>query len=154
MIDVVQSTIDEDGVEVRAIERAKWRSKLNPGMLNVVVVPPEFLPVWSLIEYVSYLKSNYQAVGQYQLAFWSKIMMPISSAVMVFLAVPFIFGPLRSAPIGGRILVGVLVGIGFHLFNQSFQHMGLVFGVLPWLAASLPTILFAGLGIFMLRRVR
>lgn len=154
MIDVVQSTIDEDGVEVRAIERAKWRSKLNPGMLNVVVVPPEFLPVWSLIEYVSYLKSNYQAVGQYQLAFWSKIMMPISSAVMVFLAVPFIFGPLRSAPIGGRILVGVLVGIGFHLFNQSFQHMGLVFGVLPWLAASLPTILFAGVGIFMLRRVR
>lgn len=81
-------------------------------------------------------------------------MMPLSSAVMVFLAVPFIFGPLRSAPIGGRILVGVLVGIGFHLFNQSFQHMGLVFGVLPWLAASFPTIIFAGIGIFMLRRVR
>mgnify|MGYP003111626815 FL=1 len=81
-------------------------------------------------------------------------MMPLSSAVMVFLAVPFIFGPLRSALIGGRILVGVLVGIGFYLFNQSFQHMGLVFGLLPWLAASLPTIIFAGIGIFMLRRVR
>ncbi|AFI85030.2 LPS export ABC transporter permease LptG [Methylophaga nitratireducenticrescens] len=154
MFDVVQSTIDENGVEVRAIERAKWRSKLNPGMLNIVVVPPEFLPVWNLMEYVSYLKSNHQAVSQYQLAFWSKIMMPLSSAVMVFLAVPFIFGPLRSAPIGGRILVGALVGIGFHLFNQSFQHMGLVFGVLPWLAASLPTIIFAGIGMVMLRRAR
>lgn len=81
-------------------------------------------------------------------------MMPVSSAVMVFLAVPFIFGPLRSTPVGGRILVGVLVGIGFHLFNQSFQHMGLVFGVLPWLAASLPTCVFAAIGIYMLRRVR
>ncbi len=154
MFDVVQSTIDEKGVKVRAIERAKWRSKLNPGMLNVVVVPPEFLPVWSLVEYVSYLKSNHQAVGQYQLAFWSKIMMPLSSAVMVFLAVPFIFGPLRSAPIGGRILVGVLVGIGFYLFNQSFQHMGLVFGVLPWLAASFPTLLFAAIAWWMNKQVR
>ncbi len=81
-------------------------------------------------------------------------MMPLSSAVMVFLAVPFIFGPLRSSPVGARILAGTLVGIGFHLFNQTFQHIGLVFGVLPWLAASLPTILFAAFGIWMLRRVR
>lgn len=154
LLEVVQSFLDENEVEVRTVERAKWRSRLNPGMLNVVIVPPEFLPVWSLVEYVSYLKTNHQSVSQYQLAFWSKIMMPVSSAVMVFLAVPFIFGPLRSTPVGGRILVGVLVGIGFHLFNQSFQHMGLVFGVLPWLAASLPTFVFAGIGIYMLRRVR
>lgn len=154
LLEVVQSFLDENEVEVRIVERAKWRSRLNPGMLNVVIVPPEFLPVWSLVEYVSYLKTNHQSVSQYQLAFWSKIMMPVSSAVMVFLAVPFIFGPLRSTPVGGRILVGVLVGIGFHLFNQSFQHMGLVFGVLPWLAASLPTFVFAGIGIYMLRRVR
>ncbi|MEX1201501.1 MAG: LPS export ABC transporter permease LptG [Methylophaga sp.] len=152
--DVVQSEIDEQGIEVRVVERAIWRSKLNPGMLNVVVVPPAFLPVWSLLDYVGYLKENHQAVSQYQLAFWSKVMMPLSSAVMVFLAVPFIFGPLRSSPVGARILAGTLVGIGFHLFNQTFQHIGLVFGVLPWLAASLPTLLFAALGIWMLRRVR
>lgn len=152
--DVVQSQIDKDGIEVRSVERARWRSKLNPGMLNIVVVPPAFLPVWSLLDYVSYLKENHQAVSQYQLAFWSKVMMPLSSAVMVFLAVPFIFGPLRSSPVGARILAGALVGIGFHLFNQTFQHIGLVFGVLPWLAASLPTIVFAGLGIWMFRRVR
>lgn len=151
---VVQSTLDEVGVEVRSVERATWHSKLNPGMLNIVVVPPEFLPVWSLLNYISYLQDNHQSVNSYQLAFWSKVMMPLSSAVMVFLAVPFIFGPLRSSPVGGRILAGTLVGIGFYLFNQSFQHLGLVFGILPWLAASLPTFLFALLGIWMLRRVR
>jgi len=151
---VVQSTLDEQGVQIRSIEHARWKSQLNPGMVNIVVVPPEFLPVWSLIQYVSFLKENHQAVEKYQMAFWMKIMMPISSAVMVFLAVPFIFGPLRSSPIGGRILAGALVGIGFHLFNQSFQHLGLVFGVLPWLAAAFPTVVFAGLGYYMMQRVR
>jgi lipopolysaccharide export system permease protein len=152
--EVVQSTINEAGVEVRSVSHARWKSQLNPGMVNIVVVPPEFLPVWDLIDYVSYLKANHQSVAQYELAFWSKLMMPISTAVMVLLAVPFVFGPLRSAPIGGRILAGALIGIGFHLFNQSFQHMGLVFGVLPWLAAAFPTLLFAGIAWWMNKQVK
>jgi len=152
--DVVQSTIDEKGVEVRSVSHARWKSQLNPGMANIVVVPPEFLPVWDLLEYVRYLEQNHQSVAQYELAFWSKVMMPLSTAVMVLLAVPFVFGPLRSSPIGGRILAGTLLGIGFHLFNQSFQHMGLVFGLLPWLAAAFPTMAFAGLAWLLNSRVR
>lgn len=152
--DVVQSTINEKGVKVRSVTHARWKSKLNPGMVNIVVVPPEYLPVWDLVDYIDYLKSNHQSVAQYELAFWSKLMMPISSAVMVLLAVPFVFGPLRSTPIGGRILTGALVGIGFHLFNQSFQHMGLVFGLLPWLAASFPAAVFAGFAWWMNARTR
>ena len=154
LTDIVQSTIDEEGVQVRAVERALWKSQLNPGMLNIVVVPPEFLPVWNLMAYINYLQDNRQAVEQYKMAFWMKIMMPLSSAVMVLLAVPFIFGPLRSAPVGGRILAGALVGIGFHLFNQSFQHIGLVFGVIPWLSAAFPTLIFAILGWYLMRKVR
>jgi lipopolysaccharide export system permease protein len=152
--DVVQSTVDELGVKVKAVEFARWQSKLNPGMLNIVIVPPEFLPLWGLLEYINYLQNNHQSVAQYQMAFWMKIMMPLSSAVMVLLAVPFIFGPLRTAPVGGRILVGSLVGIGFHIFNQSIQHVGLVYGLLPWLVALMPTLLFGGVGYYMMRRVR
>ncbi|AFJ03628.1 putative Permease [Methylophaga frappieri] len=150
---VVQSYLDTDGVEVRSVAHARWHSQLNPGMLNVVIVPPAFLPVWDLLEYIHYLQRNHQSVNQYQLAFWSKLMMPLSAVVMVFLAIPFIFGPLRSSPVGTRILAGTLTGIGFHLFNQSFQHLGLVFGILPWLAASLPTLMFAIIGFVMMRRV-
>ncbi len=153
LTDVVQSTIDEQGVEVRSIEHARWRSQLNPGMVNIVLVPPEFLPLWSLLDYIHYLKDNHQAAAQYEIAFWMKIMMPISSAVMVFLAVPFVFGSLRSTPIGGRILVGSLAGISFHLLNQSFQHLGIVFGLLPWLTAAFPTVVFAILGVILMRRV-
>ncbi len=150
---VTQSAIDEQGVKTRTVENARWKSKLDPGMLNIIVVPPEFLPVWRLLAYIDYLKDNYQAVERYTMAFWIKVMTPISSAVMVFLAVPFIFGPLRSTPIGGRIMIGVLTGIGFHLVNQIFQHVGLVFGIFPWLAASMPTLFFALLGWYSIKRI-
>jgi len=154
LTDVLQSTINERGVRVRTVEYARWKSDLNPKLLNIVVVPPEFLPVWDLLAYIDYLQDNKQSVEQYKMAFWKKVMMPISSAVMVFLAVPFIFGPLRSAPIGGRILAGALVGIVFQLFNDSFQQMGVVFGFLPWLSAAIPTVLFAIFGVYLMKRVR
>jgi lipopolysaccharide export system permease protein len=150
--DVLRSIIDENGVEVRSSADALWHSQLNPGMVNIVVVPAEFLPVWDLLGYISYLKDNHQSVERYQLAFWDKVMMPVNTAIMVLLAVPFIFGPLRSSPVGGRILLGTLVGVGFHLVNQSFQQMGLVFGLMPILSATLPALLFAMLGYLMLRR--
>lgn len=153
LTDVMQSMIDERGVKIRTIEHTRWRSSLNPGIANIVVMKPEFLPIWNLVQYISYLKENKQSVEQYQMAFWMKIMMPISAAVMVFLAVPFVFGPLRTTPIGGRILVGALVGIGFHLFNQSFQHAGLVFGMLPWLSATIPTTIFAGLAWYFMKKI-
>lgn len=151
--DVVQSALNSEGVEINVVSYAKWTSKLNPGMVNIVIVPPEFIPIWGLVEYIDYLEANHQATNQYELAFWMKVIMPLSSAVMVFLAVPFIFGPLRSAPIGGRIVTGALIGVGFHLFNQSFQHIGLVFGVMPFLAAALPTLIFAAIGYYLLKKV-
>ena len=153
LTDVIQSTIDEKGIQIRSIERAKWISQLNPGMVNIVLVPPEFLSVWKLRDYIQYLKDNHQNSAQYEIAFWMKIMMPISSAVMVFLAVPFVFGSLRSASIGGRIVSGSLVGVGFHLFNRSFQHVGIVYDVTPWFTACVPTLVFALLGGFLMWRI-
>ena len=150
---VVQSIIDEKQVKVRTIKYKHWESQLNPGLLNVVVVPPEYLPVWELMTYVDYLKENHQASERYELAFWSKIMMPLSSAVMVFLAVPFIFGPLRSSSMGGRIVIGSMLGIGFYLFNQTFQHVGLVYGLPPLLSAVFPTFVFAAGGIYLMRKI-
>ncbi len=151
--DVTQSQIDNQGIIVRTLRLARWHSRLNPGMVNIVIVPPEYLSVWDLLAYIDYLKTNDQDVSPYQLAFWSKLLMPVSSVIMVFLAIPFVFGPLRSASLGGRIFLGVLVGIGFHITNQTFQHMGLVFGIPPWIAAALPSLFFAALGAMMMKRI-
>jgi len=153
LTDVIQSIINERGIEVQVIKRALWHSPLNPAIANIVILDPEFLSGWELYKYISYLKENEQSAEKYQIAFWAKIMMPINTAVMVFLAVPFVFGPLRSSSIGGRIVAGALVGISFQLFNQTFQHIGLVFGVFPWLVAMIPTLVFSVLAWYFMRKI-
>jgi len=130
-----------------------WRSKVTPEMLDVVTVKPKFQPIVGLYNYIEYLQANGLASGQYEMAFWGKVVTPLVTALMVVLAIPFVFGPLRSVGIGQRILVGSMVGISFYLFNQMMNYVGLVFEFNPFLSSVLPTLLFAGLAVYMVRRV-
>jgi lipopolysaccharide export system permease protein len=91
---------------------------------------------------------------EYQRAFWMKVTQPFIALVMVFLAVPFAFGPLRSSSMGLKILVGVLFGFSFHTLNSIFGPLTAVTGLSPMLAAFIPLMLFFMFGTWMVLRVR
>ncbi len=150
----VRSEISESGVRRVASETVVWRSLLDPQLLEVVTVKPEYLSVLGLYEYIAYLKSNGLDSGQYVMAFWKKLVAPIATAIMIFLAVPFVFGPLRSVGIGPRTFVGVLLGIGFFLLDQLLGHVGLAFGLNPLLSVMVAPLLFFILALNLVRRVR
>jgi lipopolysaccharide export system permease protein len=90
---------------------------------------------------------------EYERAFWLKISQPFAALVMVFLAVPFAFGPLRSASFGLKILVGVLVGFSFHTLNSIFGPLTAVLGLSPMLAAMIPSFMFFVISTWMVRRI-
>jgi len=150
---LTQSEITVTGIKTRKFEQAQWDSLLSPALISLIVVNPLQLSVRDLYGYYRYLSDNGQDSERYELAFWSRLMMPISIAVMLLLAVPFIFGPLRAVNIGQRIFIGFLVGLGFFLFNQGFNHIGVVYNIPPLLSASLPALSFLVLAIVMIRRI-
>ncbi len=59
----------------------------------MVALDPDALSISGLHNYVTYLKSSGQDPGRYQLNMWSKIFQPLSVAVMMLMALSFIFGP-------------------------------------------------------------
>lgn len=150
--DIAQTRIGDQGVQTNRLARARWESDLVPALIGVARVEPERLSMVGLVRYIRHLEANDQDSSPYQLGLWSKVMTPLSTGVMIFLAIPFVFGPLRSASMGSRILVGTLAGIGFYIFNQVSMKLGLVYGFTPSLAATLPTLVVAGLGVWMMRR--
>ncbi|MGD8999648.1 MAG: LPS export ABC transporter permease LptG [Granulosicoccaceae bacterium] len=150
---IVQSDISENRVTQSMIDKARWDSLLAPGLLNIVVIDPARMPVRELFAYIRFLRANNQDAERYSLAMWSKIMTPLAIAVMLLLAVPFVFGPLRSVAIGPRILVGFLVGLAFYIINKAFGYLGVVYAFSPVLSATLPVLLFLAGALFMLRRI-
>ncbi len=151
--DIEQTRFLADRVESRHLDEATWDSLLNPNILNVVVVRPTMLPVWGLYQYIDFMHENGQEATTYEVAFWSKVIMPLVTLVMVFLAVPFVFGVLRSVGIGQRIFAGSLLGLAFFLLNKVLGHMAVVYSLNPLFAAAVPGLVFLAIGFWFVRRI-
>ena len=149
-----QSELTEDGVLSRKVSMAGWDSLFDPELISVVSVKPESLSALGLYRYLGYLRENGLGTSRYEIALWSKFIYPAATGVMVFLALPLVLGQLRGAGLGHRILVGALLGIGFHIINKASVHMGVVFQVEPLLSATVPTLLFFALGLWLMKRAR
>ena len=140
--EIEQISLKRDFLTLTTQEQSYWKAWFNPDFLEVVMINPETMPAWTLYQYSNYLESNGVDARKYQQAFWIKLISPISTLLMVIAALPFIFGSLRLSSAGHRVLIGTLVGIGFHLFSQVFNYVGLVYHLNPFLAATLPTAVF------------
>lgn len=85
-------------------------------------------------------------------AFWKRILQPITCFIMIILAVPFVFGSFRDSSASFRILVGVMLGVMFYTLSQLFGPITIVYQFPPFLAAVMPTLMFALVAVFFLLR--
>ncbi|WP_372625968.1 LPS export ABC transporter permease LptG [Arsukibacterium sp.] len=134
------------------LAQQQWRSSLSPDKLGVVTIKPEMLSLTGLAQYVDYLEQNDQEASRYELAFWRKMLQPLSVAAMLLLALSFIFGPLRSVTMAARVLLGILTGFGFFMSNELFGPLALVYQLPPLAGAMLPSLLFMGLALYFMRK--
>ncbi len=149
---VTDTFISNDKIQEIKYNTLVWASSLTPEKLGVVTVKPESLSVSGLINYLDYLEANQQDSSRYVLAFWRKIMQPFTVAVMLLVALSFIFGPLRSVSMGARIMMGVLTGLLFHISNQVFGSLSLVYQLPPIFGALMPSVLFIAVALFFLNK--
>lgn len=151
---IQKSNISPVRITTEKHEKEIWPNLVDPSLLDVLLSKPDDLSLIGLSKYITYLKSNQQDAAYYELAFWKKIVTPFAVIIMVFLGVPFVFGPLRSVSMGLRILAGIVVGFTFYLGNEIFGPLSLVYSFPPIVAAIMPAFLFFILGYMMMRRVK
>ncbi|WP_350261485.1 LPS export ABC transporter permease LptG [Pantoea sp. BJ2] len=132
----------------------EWKTNLTPDKLGVVALDPDALSITGLYNYSKYLKQSGQVAGRYQLNMWSKIFQPLSVAVMMLMALSFIFGPLRSVSMGVRVVTGISFGFLFYVMDQIFGPLSLVYGLPPILGAILPSGAFFAISLFLLMKRR
>jgi len=152
--DIQQTSFSDSGAQSQHVKSEVWQNLLNPDLFNVVSVEPDNMSALDLYKYSNYLKKNDLDSSHYELAFWIKIFTPVSSLVMLLIALPFIFGSQRSSGAGNRLLVGLLLGIGFYLLNRTVNHLGQVYHIYPFVSASAPMFLVAMASFYTLRRVK
>lgn len=150
--DVVDTYIKDEEIITKSLPSMAWQSTLTPDKLGVVTVKPESLSVRGLLDYLDYLAENDQDSSRYQLAFWRKLVQPITVAVMLLVALSFIFGPLRSVSMGARIMMGIATGILFFITNEVLGSVSLVYQLPAVFGAVMPSVIFTAIALYFIRK--
>jgi len=124
-------------------ETAQWKSRLDPDVLAVSMIHPEYLSMNDLARNIDYMNRNRQDATSYKLAYWSRIFYPLNVLVLAFCAVPFAFGSLRTGGLGKRLFMGMALAISYYFFQKSVVSMGAVYNFNLALVNALPSLLLA-----------
>ena len=151
---VQQTNFQDNGTTNQNFAKQQWDMNLSPKLLGIADIDTDQKSLPELYTYIQYLKQSGLNYNNYQFTLWQRIFQPLATLVMILLAVPFVFGPLRTVTMGLRILTGIVMGFGFYILNQFVGPMSMVYQIPPFIAAILPTVVFSLLGAFMINKVR
>jgi lipopolysaccharide export system permease protein len=142
----VKTTFNHNQTISRPMSASAWDLGLNPALLNIGLIEPPEMSLFSLHSYSQHLVKNGLQAGEFQWEFWKRVVQPLTTLVMILLAIPFVMRSSRSVTMGWRVLFGITVGFTFYILNGFLGQFSIVFQVSPLIAALVPTLLFAGLG--------
>jgi lipopolysaccharide export system permease protein len=122
--------------------------------LGVAATDPMDLSVRALSSVITYLTANGQDVREYRFALWSRVARTVAIFFGVLLALPFVFGSLRSSGAGARVVLGLALGLAWFMLQKMVENGTQAFNLDPVLLAWAPTLALALLVSVMLVRLR
>jgi lipopolysaccharide export system permease protein len=150
---VKQSEINPQQIYASTLAEQNWKSGIDSDLLKVAVVNSDNLSLYDLFNYIDFLKQNNQKSQSYELAFWSRLINPFVTFVMLMVSAPFVIGIGRGTSTGARIMMGIVIGMTFNIFDRIAGHVGLVYDINPMLMAMLPSALVFCGALIAVRRV-
>jgi lipopolysaccharide export system permease protein len=152
--DAVKTTFENNKTHSEPLAQNQWDLALNPNLLSVGLVEPPEMSLLALQQYSRHLIKNGLQAGEFQWEFWKRIFQPLTTLVMILLAIPFVLRSSRSVTMGWRIMLGITVGFTFYILNGFLGQFSIVFQVSPLFAALIPILMFGMLGFVLVLRTR
>ena len=149
-----ESRFTDNSVQAKPVGQRTLQSNVTAGFLGLAIENPDQLTNRALWRLISYYRANALDDREYKFAFWSRIARTVAVIFTVLLAIPFVLGSLRSTGTGTRMLMGLVLGIGFFLLEKLIESGTVVFNLNPVVLAWLPTTLLALVTMALLARAR
>lgn len=150
---LAQSQISTEKMQASSTLAQTWQTQIAPDLVKIAVVNPDNLSLFDLAQYIQFLKSNQQKSQTFELAFWGRIINPLVTFVMLLVATPFVIGVKRGVNVGSRMMIGIVIGMGFNILDKIFSHIGLIYDFNPFLVAIFPSLIVSSIGIYALKKV-
>ena len=149
---VRRSVLEEARVRTQHTAAESWQAGIQRSLLGVLLINPDQMSVSALTTYIQHLKANHQQTRPYEIAWWRKLMYPVAALIMALVALAFTPQSTRHGNMGLKLFFGICLGLTFHFAGRLFSFTSQLYGVPAFIAAALPTLLFALLAIHLIRK--
>lgn len=123
---VYQKIWDNDNERVIKQPSMQWQSIFTGMSLAELTMPSDSFSVVQLNKYIQYLQASGQPSAEFKIALWQKPGRCLLILAMILLAIPFTFGNAREPGLGGRLALGVIVGLLTYISYQIVVNLGLL----------------------------
>jgi len=130
----------------------QWQSTLDPGVLATSIIKPQYMTLRDLGQNIAVLDRSEQDASAFREAWWARVFYPFDLLVLVFCAMPFAFGTLRSGGLSKRLFIGIVLTLGFYLLQRAIVSIGAVYGLHPAFANLIPPLILIALATGYFRR--
>jgi len=152
LYDATRMRFEPERVATESVKSLEWRSRLDPRMLAQSVLRPRYLALADLRSNIRYLARNGLDASAFEQAYWARVFFPLQILALLFCALPFAFGALRSGGLAKRLFLGVVVTVAWFLAQRAFVNVADVYGLDIRLAHALPLMALVVIAIAYFRR--
>ena len=149
-----ETRFEGGGVQVTTAFRSIEAFGVNAELLGSALAKPLSLSGREMLSYISYLHRNNLDATLYETELWYRVSRTFTVVIMPVLSLAFIFGSLRTGGAGGRLMIGVLVGLIYYLASETLANSGQVFDLNPILVTWLPSVTLLLITAFAVSRTR
>lgn len=144
--------VDSSQSTSETVDRLRYEGDVSHELLQVLMIKPSYMSRSDLYAYLQFLDENRLEAQDERLIFWKKIFSSLTIIVMCLLAFPFVLGVQRQSNTGYRLIVGILLGLSFVVFDRLLTQLGTHFEFNAVVVALLPNILFLAVAMFLLHK--
>jgi lipopolysaccharide export system permease protein len=139
---IPRTPASEAHVDEKKLPQLAWPTTLNASVAAAAILPPQSMGAVALWRYSTHLAEQEQSTQNYRILFWKRVLYPFACLVMVALALPFAYLHARAGGVSVKVFGGIMLGISFVLLNNVVGHLGLLHDWTPWVAASVPSVVY------------
>ncbi|WP_168708938.1 LPS export ABC transporter permease LptG [Metallibacterium scheffleri] len=147
-----QTRFGAGGATRSVLPTAPWKTGLSPRLLELSVLSPNTQAISDLLRNIDYLHGNGLDARVYTDALWQRLFYPLNVLMLVLCTLPLTFGTLRAGGFGKRLLIGLLIAVGWFFLQRALVNLAIVYSVPAWLANLGPILLLAMVAIWVFRR--
>jgi len=139
---IPRTPTSEPRVDEKKLAQMTWPTTLDASVAAAAVLPVQSMGALDLWRYSTHLAEQEQSTQIYRIQFWKRVLYPFACLVMVALALPFAYLHARAGGVSVKVFGGIMLGISFVLLNNVVGHLGLLHEWTPWIAASVPSVVY------------